>query len=55
MNFIKKLFKNESTVVGLCDLKRRQAVNSFNFAKTYNFSQPFGINIENRSFAYAKF
>ena len=54
MDFIKKLFKNDSTVVGLCDLNRRQAVNSFNFAKQYNFSQPFSANTENR-YAYAKF
>jgi len=32
MDFLKNFMKNDKTVVGLCDLKRRQAVNSFNFA-----------------------
>ena len=55
MNFIKKLFKNDSTVVGLCDLKRRQAVNSFNFVKQYNIDRPFVLNTELCSPIYAKF
>lgn len=54
MDFIKKLFQNDTTVVGLCDLKRRQAVNSFNFTKQYNFNQPFSVNTETR-YDYAKF
>lgn len=32
MDFLKKFMKNDNTVVGLCDLKRRTAINSFNFA-----------------------
>lgn len=31
MDFLKNFLKNDKTVVGLCDLKRRQTVNSFNF------------------------
>lgn len=40
MDFLKRFMKNDTTVVGLCDLKRRQAVNSFNFARQYSFSRP---------------
>lgn len=40
MNLLKNFFKNDSTVVGLCDLKRRTVVNSFNFAQNYTFTQP---------------
>lgn len=41
MEFLKNFLKNDTTVVGLCDLKRRQTFSSFNFARQYNFSQPF--------------
>lgn len=40
MNLLKNFFKNDSTVVGLCDLRRRQAVNSFTFAQNFAFTQP---------------
>lgn len=40
MNLLKNFFKNDSTVVGLCDLKRRQMVNAFNYQQQYAFSQP---------------
>lgn len=41
MEFLKKFFSNDTTVIGLCELKRRQTINSFNFSRNYNFSQPF--------------
>lgn len=44
MDFFKKLLKNDTTVVGLCDLKRRTTLNSFGFIKGYNFSRPFAVN-----------
>lgn len=40
MNLLKNFFKNDSTVVGLCDLKRRQAINTFAYGQNYYFSQP---------------
>lgn len=40
MNLFKNFFKNDSTVVGLCDLKRRQAINSFAYSQNYYFTQP---------------
>lgn len=40
MNLLKNFFKNDSTVVGLCDLKRRTVVNSFSYAQNFAFSQP---------------
>lgn len=40
MNLLKNFFKNDSTVVGLCDLRRRQAVNSFTYAPNFAFTQP---------------
>lgn len=40
MNLLKNFFKNDSVVVGLCDLKRRQAINTFRFAQQFYFSQP---------------
>ena len=30
MDFLKNFLKNDSTVVGLCELKRKEALNSFN-------------------------
>ena len=54
MDFIKKLFENDSTVVGLCDLKRRQAVNSFNFTGQFNYNRPFTINPDAIGYAFAK-
>ncbi len=45
MDFFKKFLKNDNTVVGLCDLKRRTAINSFGFMKGYNFSRPFSTDI----------
>jgi hypothetical protein len=41
MEFLKKFLSNDTTVVGLCDLKRRQTFNSFNYSNQYNFTQPF--------------
>ncbi len=41
MDFLKNFLKNDKTVVGLCDLKRRQTVNSFNLERLNNFSRPF--------------
>ncbi|MBO6273538.1 hypothetical protein J6O48_12275 [bacterium] len=32
---------NDKTVVGLCDLKRRTAINSFNFARQGGFNRSF--------------
>lgn len=55
MKFLKNLFKNESTVVGLCDLKRRQAINSFCFARQYNVSQPFGMRQQQYEYGLSKF
>jgi hypothetical protein len=46
MEFLKKFLKNDTTVIGLCDLKRRQTFNSFNFAQQYNFAQPFNQSPE---------
>lgn len=40
MDLLKNFFKNDSTVIGLCDLRRRTAVNSFVFAQNFAFSQP---------------
>lgn len=39
MDFLKNFLKNDKTVVGLCDLKRRQVVNSFNFAARSGFNR----------------
>ena len=39
MDFLKKFMKNDNTVVGLCHLKRRTAINSFNFAGHSGFGQ----------------
>ena len=41
MDFLKKFMKNDNTVVGLCDLKRRTAINSFNFAGQGGFGRSF--------------
>ena len=40
MNLLKNFFKNDSTVVGLCDLKRRQAINAFSYGQNYYFNHP---------------
>jgi len=49
MGFIKNLFNNDSTVVGLCDLKKRHTENSLYCTKTYAlnqlFTQPIDDNI----------
>lgn len=55
MDFLKNFLKNDKTVVGLCDLKRRQAVNSFNFANQYHFTRPFGSGEIPGGSVYAKF
>ena len=39
MDFLKNFLKNDKTVVGLCDLKRREAINSFNFARYGSFNR----------------
>jgi len=54
MDFLKNFLKNDKTVVGLCDLKRRQALNTFNFAKQYNFTQPFNTTDFPGGILYAK-
>ncbi len=41
MDFLKKFMNNDKTVVGLCDLKRRTAINSFNFARQGGFNRSF--------------
>lgn len=41
MDFLKKFMKNDNTVVGLCDLKRRTAINSFNFAGHNGFNRSY--------------
>ena len=41
MDFLKNFLKNDSTVVGLCELKRREAINSFNFAFQSGFNKSF--------------
>lgn len=43
MDFLKKFLKNDNTVVGLCDLKRRTAINSFIGLKQYNLNRPFNV------------
>jgi hypothetical protein len=55
MDFLKKFFENDKTVVGLCDLKRRQAVNSFNFGRLQSFNRPFQPNEIPGGLVYAKF
>ena len=58
MDFFKKFFENDKTVVGLCDLKRRQAVNSFSFGRLQSFGGGFnktlGADIPG-GLVYAKF
>ena len=41
MGFIKKLFDNESTVVGLCDLRKKQSKNLVYETKSYVLDQLF--------------
>ena len=41
MDFLKNFLKDDKTVVGLCDLKRRQVANSFNFATQSGFNRGF--------------
>lgn len=41
MGFIKQLFNNESTVVGLCELKRKLSENIIYETKTYVLNQLF--------------
>jgi hypothetical protein len=55
MDFFKKFFENDKTVVGLCDLKRRQTVNSFNFARLQSFNRPFAPSEIPGGLVYAKF
>lgn len=48
MGFIKNLFNNnESTVIGLCDLKRRQPENIIYETKSYVLNQLFMETPEN--------
>ena len=56
MDFLKKFLKNDSTVVGLCELKRREAINSFNFAFNNGFGRAYAPTSEIPGGAlYAKF
>lgn len=55
MDFLKNFLKNDKTVVGLCDLKRRQAINSFNFSNQYRFTSPYGRAEIPGGAVYAKF
>lgn len=41
MDFLKKFLKNDSTVVGLCELKRKEALNSFNLVLNNGISKSF--------------
>ncbi len=47
MGFIKNLFNNESTVIGLCDLKRKQTENIIYETKAYVLNQLFMNTPEN--------
>lgn len=38
MDFLKKFLKNDNTVVGLCDLKRRTVLSTFS-GQSFGFSQ----------------
>ena len=44
MDFLKKFMKNNNTVVGLCDLKRRTAINSFNSIGLSGFNSGFNTS-----------
>ena len=46
MGFIKQLFNNESTVIGLCELKRRQSENIIYETRAYVLNQLFMENPE---------
>lgn len=41
MGFIKQLFNNETTVIGLCDLKRRESKNRVYETKAFVINQLF--------------
>ena len=41
MDFLKKFMKNDNTVVGLCDLRRKTAINSFNLMGLNGFNRGF--------------
>ena len=45
MDFLKNFLKNDSSVVGLCELKRKEAINSFNF----NFQSGFNKTLSKAS------
>lgn len=47
MGFIKNLFTNESTVIGLCDLKKRQSDSIIYETKAYVLNQLFMERPEN--------
>lgn len=47
MGFIKSLFNNESTVIGLCDLRRKQNDNIIYETKAYVLNQLFMSAPEN--------
>lgn len=47
MGFIKNLFKNDSTVIGLCDLKKKQTENIIYETKGYVLNRLFTEPIEN--------
>ncbi len=42
MDFLKKFLKNDNTVVGLCELKRKTTLNSFS---QYGFNRSFATPI----------
>lgn len=46
MGFIKKLFKNDSTVVGLCDLRKKQTSHAVYETKSYVLDKLFTKPIE---------
>lgn len=47
MGFIKNLFKNDSTVVGLCDLRKKQNFNFEYDTKDYALNRLFLNSAEN--------
>lgn len=47
MGFIKNLFTNESTVIGLCELKKRQSDSIIYETKSYVLNQLFMERPEN--------
>ena len=54
MDFLKNFMKNDKTVVGLCDLKRRQVAHTFNFNGFNTFNRPLQTSEIPGGLVYAK-